>query len=457
MIEPGDDDRTPSDVSLPRSVHLARLIGRKTAQHATAIIALAVRAAAVLAGFAVTFLIGNQLGAAANGQFALVSQTAAFLAVVGLLGLDVSVVRHFAKAAATKARIALAAFWQVTGLGLGLMVVIAAVLWLGGDFIWSALFGDAVPRAMLLVLCILLVGRGGTQLLGGLLRSQHRFTLGQIIAALTIPATTAIALISGAATSVEDALWAAAFGGLGSILIGAIVMQRHVGRGPEALTIPLRPVLASSLPLWGVGIALNIGEWYGLTVAAQMLGAEDAGLYRVAVQIAATLQIISIALFSIYSAKISTAFHAGDTRQVALLARSAVRVSTAASLPLVIALVVGSEFLLGQIGTEFLPALPLVFILIAGQLAQTLTGPCGLVLAMSGNERTNLAITVSSTVLLLLSVPVAAYFAGLAGIAACISVLMLLRNILAYVVVRRKLGISIWAGTVRPVDEETTA
>lgn len=421
------------------------------------IIALAIRAGSVLAGFAVTFLIGHRFGPAANGQFALVTQTAIFFAVVGLLGLDVSVVRHFAKAVATKTKIQLLALTQVTGLGLGLMTAISLALWLGGDLIWTSLFGDAVPRELLLVLCILLVGRGGTTLFGGLLRSQHRFTLGQFIASLTIPLVTATALITGFADSVESALWATAFGGLASIVIGAIAMGRHVGRGPDTLAIPLRPVLASSLPLWGVGIALHIGDWYGLAVAAQMLGAADAGLYRVAVQIAATLQIVSIALFSVYSAKISTAFHAGNTRQVALLARSAVRMSTAASLPLVLALIIGSEFVLGQIGPEFTPALPLVFILIAGQLAQTVTGPCGLVLAMSGNEKINLAITLASTALLLVCVPAAAYFWGLAGIAACISVLMLLRNISAYVVVKRKLGISIWAGTARRVDEETTA
>lgn len=456
MIETGGHDRSPNTSSSRRGGRLIGIVRLKTAQHATAILALAVRAAAVLSGFVATFLIGSRFGAAASGQFALVSQTAAFLAVIGLLGLDVSVVRHFAKAAAGSGRIAAGVFWQVSGLGLGFMIAIALVLWLGGNMIWALLFGDVVPRDMLLVLCILLIARGGTSLLGGMLRSQHRFTLGQIIASLTIPLTTAAVLVGGLANSVESALWATAAGGLGSIVIGAIAMARHVGRGAEAMAIPLRAVLASSLPLWGVGIALNIGDWYGLAVAAQMLGAAEAGIYRVAVQIAATLQIIAIALFSVYSAKISTAFHAGEISQVALLARSAVRVSTAASLPLVIALVLGSEFLLGQIGAEFLPALPLVFILIAGQLAQTLTGPCGLVLAMSGNEKTNLAITVASTVLLLLCVPIAAYFAGLPGIAVCISVLMLLRNIFAYVVVRRKLGISIWAGTVRRSRKETT-
>jgi O-antigen/teichoic acid export membrane protein len=419
--------------------------------------ALAIRAGSVVAGFAVTFMIGNQFGAAGSGQFALISQTAIFFAVVGLVGLDVSAVRHFAKSVAHKTRFEVAALLRVSGLALGLMGLIALGLWLGGDLIWSWLFGEAVPRDLLLVLCVLLIGRGGTTLFGALLRSQHRFVLGQMIASLTIPLATAAALLSGFADSVESALWATAIAGLASILIGALVMRRHVARGPEALAIPMRPVLASALPLWGVGVAMHVGDWYGLAVAAQMLGAADAGLYRVAVQIAAVLQVVSVALFSVYSAKISTAFHDQNTRQVALLARSAVRMSTAASLPLVLVLIVGSEFVLNQIGPEFAPALPIVFILIAGQVAQTVTGPCGLVLAMSGNEKINLAITLTSTAALLMCVPAAAWFAGLPGIAMCIAVLMLLRNLTAYMVVRRKLGINIWAGTVRPPKEKPTA
>ena len=439
----------PGNSLLRHGLRASRLVRHTLAGHSTAIIALAVRAGAVLAGFAVTFLIGHRMGAAASGQFALVSQTAMFLAVVGLMGLDIGVVRHFARAVALKVPIATRALAAVTGLALAFMIAIAAVLWLGGPFVWQPLFGDVVPREMLLVLCTLLVARGGTQLLGGLLRSQHRFTIGQVIAALTIPSVTALALVTGAARSVEEALWAAAAGGLVSIAAGLWAMRRHTASKPDAMAIDLRQMLASSLPLWGVGIANNIGDWYGLAVAAQLLGASDAGLYRVAIQIAGTLQIISIAIFSVYSAKISTAYHAEDLRQVAQLARTSVRLSTVTAVPAAVMLLAGSGLLLAQIGAEFTTAEPLVWILVIGQLAFTLTGPCGLVLAMSGNERINLAITVVGTIILLVAAPIAANFGGLAGIAVCISAIMLLRNITAYVVVRRKLGIGIWTGTLR--------
>jgi O-antigen/teichoic acid export membrane protein len=187
-----------------------------------------------------------------------------------------------------------------------------------------------------------------------------------------------------------------------------------------------------------------------------MLGAEEAGLYRLAAQIAGALQIISVALFSVYSAQISTAFHADDRAQAARLARTAARMSTAIALPLAAVLLISGPWLLAQFGEGFAGAWPALVILITGQLAFTLTGPCGLVLAMSGNERINLAISITGTLALLVTTPIAAYFGGLSGMAACIAIVMLLRNVAAFVVVRRKVGIRIWAGTATPTSSETT-
>lgn len=410
--------------------------------------ALGVRGGAVAAGFAVTYLIGSNLGAAATGQFALVSQTALFLSVVALLGLNVSIVRHFTKAVAEKVPLALGSALRVAALGFGLMLLVSLILWLGDDSIWKPLFGDSVPRTMLVVLCVLLIARGGVQLLGGLLRSQHNFTIGQAITVLFIPCVTAVALASGFVETVHGALWAAALGGLASIILGSLVMIRHVGWGADALRIRLSTVVASSLPLWGVGIAQNIGDWYSLAVAAQMLSTADAGLYRVGVQIAMALQIVSTALFSVYSPQISAAFHAGDRASAASIANSAFKVSSGIAVPVAIALLFAGEFILAQFGPEFEAAWPVLVILVCGQVAATLAGPSGVVLAMSGNERINLAITIIYTALVLVSVPIAAHFAGLAGIALSMSLALLARNLTAFYFVRSREGINVWTGRV---------
>lgn len=427
---------------------LRLIVRQKIGHHSATILSLAVRAASVIAGFAVTFLIGARYGASANGQFALVSQTVMFLSIVGLAGLDVGVVRHFSKSMADKAPLAAAAVIRAAAFGFVLISAISICLWLGSDLLWSIMFGSVVPLAMLPVVCALLFTRAGTLLLGGMLRSQHRFTLGQLTAALWIPLASALALAGGLVTSAEGALWAGAVGGLIAILVGAASLRHHMGSGEEAIDVSLKSLIASSLPLWGVGVAINIGDWYGLAVAAKTMGAAETGLYRVGSQIASTMQIVTMTIFSVYTPRISTAFHAGDHKQVAMLARSAMRVGVLLSLPMTAALLILGEPLLAQIGSEFRSAYSVLAILVVGNLIYVVFGPSGVVLAMAGRERINLAITVLATGLLIICMPIAAHHLGIEGIAITIAATMLFRNILTLAAVHRVFGINMWTGTV---------
>lgn len=443
---------SPESQSKSAEHHAVGLKGKLAAQvrdKLDVLFSLGVRGAAVIAGFAVTYLIGSSLGPAATGQYALVNQTALFLSVIALLGLNVSVVRHFSKAVAQGKKLALHSVARIAAMGLLLLGLLVLILWLGEGLFWPVLFGDVAPQAMLAVLCALLVARGGVQLFGGMLRSQHSFVVGQGIVVLAIPAATAIALATGTVETVHGALWASAIAGLAALAFGALFMLRHTRRGSkDTIEIPARTVIASSLPLWGVGIAQNIGDWYALAVAAQMLSAADAGLYRVSVQIAMALQVIANALFAVYSAKISAAFHAQDRPKAARLARTAVRVSSVLAIPVALVLILSADFILAQFGPDFEAAWPILVCLIVGQLAFTLTGPCGLVLAMSGNERINLYITIAGMAAVLILTPIGAIYGGLLGIAIAVTAALVARNLTAYLFVRRREGIDIWSGKI---------
>ncbi|MEP6199987.1 MAG: oligosaccharide flippase family protein, partial [Marinomonas sp.] len=239
--------------------------------------------------------------------------------------------------------------------------------------------------------------------------------------------------------------------GLAALAFGALFMLRHTDRTwGGSVDISTRTVVASSLPLWGVGIAQNIGDWYSLAVAAQMLSAADAGLYRVGVQIAMALQVIANAIFSVYSAKISAAFHAEDRSKAAKLARTAVRVSTALAGPSAVVLILCADLILQQFGPDFRAAWPVLLCLVIGQLIFTLTGPAGLVLAMSGNERVNLIITIAGMSAVLVLVPIGAIYGGLVGIAVAVTAALIARNLTAYIFVRRREGIDIWSGRILP-------
>ncbi|WP_165853530.1 lipopolysaccharide biosynthesis protein [Aurantiacibacter aquimixticola] len=433
-----------------KAFRAVRVLVAEVSRHGTALSSLLITGSAVAAGFAVTFLIGRNFGASATGQYALMTQTAMLLAVLGLAGLDVSAVRHFARSVALKRKLSARSLFTVTGIAACLVLIVCAALFLGGSVAWRALFADILPSDFLLLLCILIVGRAGARFFGAVLRSRHSFVFGQLVSTLLIPVCAGLALLTGLADNVREAMWATALGGILATAIGSVGALRHVSRGQNTVSIALRPVLASSLPLWGVGVIQSVADWYGLAVAAHALGAEETGYFRVAVQIAAVIQITTMALSSVYSAQISTAFHDSDRHAAAKIAATAIRLSAIIAIPLGVGLLAFGAILLRQIGPEFEAAYPALVILTLGQIAIALTGPSGLVLAMSGNERTNLLITLASAVLLLLSVPIAAAWTGLPGIAACVCVAGIARNIVAYFVVLRRERIEIWRGIAKP-------
>lgn len=445
MIDPGDNSAQHGQ---EQSGLKARIVA-SLLHYRPQLIALAVRGLSVVAGFAVTYMLGRQFGAAVTGQYALVTQTAMFLAVFALFGLDVSVVRHFARAVAEQAKLALSVVLAVLGISFAMLTFVIGVLWIGGEATWRLLFGNVVGIEALLVLSVLLVGRGGVQLVGGLLRSQHRFSAGIGVTALAIPAATGIALATGVATNLNEILWITALAAIGASMLGLVPFFLHVSASRDALRIPIRYVLSSSLPLWGAGLALVMGEWYGLAVAARILGASEAGLYRVSFQLSGAIMMITSTLFSVYAAQISTAFHSGNREQAAIMARSAVRLSAALAIPMGAALIIGGNFLLGQIGPEFPDAFPALTVLAIGQILIALLGPSGLVLAMSGNERTNLLISIIGTGTLFIVAPLAAIHTGLTGLAASVATILFARNLAAFVYVKRRLGIDIWTGKAR--------
>ncbi len=419
--------------------------------HIPSIVALGLRGSSLLAGFVITYFIGHRLGPAANGQYALVTQTALFLATVGLAGIDVGVVRHFTAAVGRKIPIATETFVKVSGLALLLMIAIAVVLWFGGDLLWKPMFGHAVPQSAIGVLVVMLVGRGGTRLFGAILRSQHAFILGQTLEVMVIPGVVAVAMLLGFLRTPGAALWVTAIISVVATVAGIVACLRYCGSKGETLAVPMKKMLNSSIPLWGVYMSFSAVDWYTLATAAAYLNATGAGLYRVAVQAAGLMQVISISLYSIYPPRISASFHAGDLAWTGRLTRSAIRVSALCAAPIAVILLVFPSQLLSYIGPQFIACTPIVRVLVVGQLINTLIGPSGMTLAMSGNERVNLIVSLGGTGLMLMLAPLATKFGGLMGLAGCITSIMILRNLVSVYFVSRLLGLNILTGRVRPV------
>lgn len=425
-----------------------RVLYTQLKRHIHSLVALAVRALSVLVGFGITFFIARQFGPLANGQYALITQTAMFLSILAVGGIDMAVVREFSAAVARGIAVERATFIKISLYSMSFAVLICIALLIGGNHLLALIIKSAVPEGALAVLCMILVSRTLTRIMSAVLRSQKSYLLGQSVEVLLIPAAVMACIAFGWLQRIEDVLWCTAIAGLLTGLIGILASLRYTRADPAALRVPMRSILRAALPLWGVAIALNIADWYSLATVSAVLGVYDAGLYRVALQIGTVLSIVSMGLFSVFSAQISAAHAAGDRREVAHLSRAATWLSTLLVLPAAAVLLIFARPILALIGPQFVDVANIVRMVVIGQTIYTITGPSGLTLALTGHERVNFMITIISTGSLLIIAPIAAHFAGLMGVAGYVSLILVARNVASLIAVYRLEGINVMTGQV---------
>lgn len=423
------------------------MIGRLLT-HWSSLASIGVRGVSVLAGFGISWWLGNRFGPAANGQYALVTQTAMVLSIVAVGGLDLAVVREFSRTVALGRPLSRDTLARLLLVSLAVAGVLAAGVFAVGGERLEGWLGERLPAASLVVLAILLTVRAVTRVTSAVLRSQRRYVLGQVVEVLVIPGAVLALLLAGLLTTLGSLLVATAAVGVAAAIGGTVAALSVTRGGAQAVRIPLMDTIRTAGPLWGVALALNFGDWYGLAVVAAREGVFDAGLYRVALQIASSLAIVSMGLFGVYAPKIGAAFAAEDPAAVGRLTRSATRLSLVLVLPAAAVLIVASDPILGLLGPQFVQARDTLRILAAGQALYAITGPSGLTLALAGHGRVNLTITTVSLLALLIAAPVAAGWGGIEAVAVTISALLIGRNLLSLAAVRRLTGINVLTGRV---------
>lgn len=416
--------------------------------------ALLLRAFGVAAGFVVTFLIGRWFGPSANGQYAIVTQTAMFLSIIAIGGMDLAIVREFSRTSNGSHKLALSSFLRSFGTAITTALAIVVVLMAGGDRLLSLMGRESVPLNAVNVLCVILLARTMTRFLAAVLRSQSRFLLAQAVEVLLIPLGVIAMVIVGWARGVPSLLWATAGAGLVVAAVGLIASLKSVSSDDSALRVPTSRLLATALPLWGASVAQNLADWFSLVTVSAVAGLYDAGLYRVAAQFAMVFSLVSSGLFSTYATLISAAYHTGNKAEVARLAGNATKLSAALTAVPGAIFLIFSKQVMGVVGVEFEAGATLLRVLVVGQIAIALASPAGLVLALTGHPRVNLTFTAISAGAMLLLLPAVAHAMGAVGVAVFVSLALVGQNLAAHLCVRRLEGIDALLG--RLIDRPLT-
>lgn len=413
-----------------------------------AVAVLGVMTIAQLLALSLQILFARLLGAAEFGVYSFVLAGLGLCLILAKVGLDTTLIRLVAEFAvrgdAGRLR-GLVRFARTTGPVLGILVGLSVLILVtsAGEPVDPALYRALVVGVWLLPLAAY------SELTGAALRGLRRVGVALAGDGIVRPcvAGAGILVLGSAwpdAVTGSSALLVYLAGTVASLVVTSVILHRVLPKVPpiaDASDIRRYLRIATSLMLAsGFLVAMYSLDTVMLGVLADTT---TAGFYGLASRVAIVVLFAINAAQNVAAPMLAGATASGQPSELRSVVRTLNGLSILAAVPCSILLLVAAEPIMGMFGREFREAAPALRILVLSQLLNVFTGPTGLVLAMTGQDR-SLAVLLFAGLALnallnLLWIP--AY--GLVGAAASALVAHAAWNIAGVFLIRSRLAIDV--------------
>lgn len=423
----------------------ARVVGQNELLLQTAL-SFSVRVLAALAGFIVSVVIGRYLGVEGSGYYFLAFSIVMFLSAISRVGLDDTVVR-FAGSAAPQGE------WGIVRRVIEKSLIVAFVIsamvscsvYLLATPISLYLFDKPELAGVLKSIAPGIIGLSLFILIAMALQGVRRviasvFTVNIIVNLLLV----ASIVLFGISVSEDVAAAYSVASGL-AVLIGAYLFFSKLGVGDGSIS--WGELFQSCLPLWIVVIMQQTVQWSGQFIAGVWVEPEQIAQLAVAQRTAMLVTFILMAVNLVVAPRFADLYKQGKHKELESLALVSVKLMVLFALPIVLMMLVFSEFLMGLFGDGFQGGSHLLQILAIGQFINVVTGSVGYLLTMSGHEKDmrNTSL-ISGPIALALGFSLIPVF-GATGAAVTTAIAIATQNLIAVWWVRRRLGfntLAVW-------------
>ena len=399
-------------------------------------------------GFAVTIVLTRSLGADSYGNYTYVANWMEILIIFATLGLPSTFVRFLAGYNGTQD-------WQhFRGLlRRGNQIVLASsVVSVGVALAIMAVLHERLDRELVVAFLIAFAfvpvqGIGSLQ--SATLNALKQIAWSQLLGRLLFPAIF-MAFVGVAFVVVETelaayhVLVANLVAGLFMIAIGRFRMRRALP-APVKIAQPLYDtwnwmrVSGSLLFVQEMRLVMNRTD---IVLIGAMLGTREAGIYAIATRLANLSTMGLTAGTTVTAPLVAELYAKGDHEELQRIVSLAVWGAALSSIVLTAGLVVGHQFVLGVFGQEFTEGASVMFIMLAGTLINSWTGPVGVLLNMTGHHGVNAKLIAGTALLNLVLCYPAILLWGANGAALVTALCVGIKNLATWWVVYRELGIN---------------
>ncbi len=199
-------------------------------------------------------------------------------------------------------------------------------------------------------------------------------------------------------------------------------------------------ILKVSFPMLLTSSMALVMGWTDIIMLGIFRSETEVGIYSIVVKLASLTSITLMAINSIAAPKFSEFYSKGDMQALKKTAQDSTKMIFFSSLPIILILSIFPKYILSIFGDQFVIGVITLWLLMAGQIINAITGSVGYILIMTGKEKVFQNIIFFTSILNIILNYIFVQKYGMNGIAFSTALSISLLNIIPYFLVRHYYG-----------------
>lgn len=207
--------------------------------------------------------------------------------------------------------------------------------------------------------------------------------------------------------------------------------------------VDFREIYVTTLPLWIVVCCQQLNLWAAQFISSVYVEQGEIALLAIAMRVTLVVPMLLTSVNLVVSPQFASLFHKGEIRQLETVLERSLKLLAIVSLATGLFVAVFGASILSIFGPEYADAHYLLIILVCGQLVNSLAGPSGMLLMMSGFEKDIRNSSIVVTFFGLFLAFILTRFFGIYGAAIATALTIAAQNIFFVFLVKLRVNISI--------------
>ncbi len=357
--------------------------------------AFALVARVISAGLAliISLLVARIYGAEVMGILAIVQAFMIMASILAVLGTNVSILRmipeHIVKYSIASA---FQVYRKTQFIVVFASIAVGIVLFGCSDLIAGRIFSNPDYSFYIAITATCVIFKAlmeyNTQAVRGL-RLIRTFALMQILPHAAMLLILFLLLLRG--SQANDPVYAQLFAWGITAIIGVAIMNRAFRQRQKPTDIiqslPVKDILILSSPMLMTASMTFIVGQVGVLILGIYRSPVEVGYYSAAVKLATLTTFVLQAINSMAAPKFSELFHLGNIDELFFVAKKTTKLIFWTTVPILLLLVFFGHYALSLFGKEFTGAYYPMLILVIGQFVNSVSGPTGHFMNMTGHQR----------------------------------------------------------------------